>query len=111
MRMFEVTYRGEGTFRDMCGGVPFVIKAGEKKQIDEIAARHIFGLGEESKERCLSRLGWLKTAAEEGPGGWNEAMARLGAFKFTELHLTAAPDGTSDTTHVSASGSQAPARR
>ena len=111
MRMFQVTYRGEGTFEDMCGGVPFVIRGGEKKQIDEIAARHIFGVGEDNKERALSRLGWLKNAAKEGPGGWNEALARLGAFKFDELHLTAASDGTGNTTDVPTSSRQAPARR
>jgi hypothetical protein len=92
MRIFEVTYRGKDPFSDMCGGVPFEIRHGEKKQIDEIAARHIFGYGEPDKERCLTRLGWLKQSTREGPGGWDEAMARLGAFVFTELHLTAKAD-------------------
>jgi hypothetical protein len=107
MRMFEVSYKGKEPFVDMCGGVPFEIKYGEKKQIDEIAARHIFGLGEQDKERALVRLGWLRNLGREGPGGWDEAMAKLGAFVFNELHLTAKTDGTSNATNVQAA-SRAP---
>jgi len=94
--MYEVWYRGKEPFSDMCAGVPFEIRNGEKRHIAEIAARHIFGLGEDDKERALSRLGWLKTPMKSGAGGMDEAMAKLGQFVFTELHLTAKTDGTGD---------------
>jgi hypothetical protein len=109
MRMFQVWYRGTEPFDDMCAGVPFSIRQGEKKQIDEIAARHIFGFGEDDKTRALTRLGWLKRSTREGVGGWDEATAKLGQFVFTELHLTAKTDGTGNARVLSSADAKTPA--
>jgi hypothetical protein len=104
MKMYQVWYRGKETFSDMCAGVPFEIVGGEKKHIDEIAARHIFGFGEDSKERALTRLGWLRSGGKSGPGGWDEAMAKLGQFVFTELELATKTDGTGNAELLSSAG-------
>lgn len=112
MRYFQCKYRGQEPFRDQYDGVPFEIKTGETKVIDEAAARHIFGLGEQDKTRALSRLGWLRVSEAENPGGMKEALARLGQFVFTELTLTAKDDsdnGTSNARHVSSASQKAAA--
>lgn len=47
--------------------------------IDVMAARHIFGFGEENKVSALNRLGWLTSS-----DGLEKALARLQAIVFTE---------------------------
>jgi hypothetical protein len=74
--VFVVNNSGQD-FRDQFDGEAFLFPA-DAKQAVEIpveAATLIFGFGEESKLRCLQRLGWAPTSKDT-----QGAIERLGKF-------------------------------
>jgi hypothetical protein len=111
MKIFKVTNRSTESFRDRYDGVDFEVKPGQSAQIDENAARHFFGLGLEDKTAALVRLGWLTNASNDPGthGSRPHAMARLGAFQFTELTLTEATDGAGNAGKLPIAGQKAAA--
>lgn len=61
MKMIYVTNGSNELLTDMYNGVTYKFAPGQTVELPEPAARRIFGYGEEDKEPCLVRLGWLKT--------------------------------------------------
>jgi hypothetical protein len=99
--VFVVNNSGQD-FRDQFDGEAFLFPA-DAKQAVEIpveAATLIFGFGEESKLRCLQRLGWAPTSKDT-----QGAIERLGKFSF---HLEAPNDDHSTAPVVSAGGASEP---
>jgi hypothetical protein len=84
-----VRNNGDQTFSDAHNGVVFDFVPGVEIQISEVAAKHIFGYGDDDKEPYLVRLGWMKMNTD-----FPLAMEKLGKFSFSRepskpVHLSA----------------------
>jgi len=55
-----VRNNGDQAFSDAHNGVIFNFVPGVEVEISEVAAKHIFGYGDDDKEPYLVRLGWMK---------------------------------------------------
>jgi hypothetical protein len=66
-------------FSDFFDGTAYNFEPGKEIELSEVAAKHIFGYGEDNKEPYLIRLGWMKMSNQ-----FNMAMERLGHFSFSK---------------------------
>lgn len=73
-----VVNHSESELVDRFNGIDLVFPLGKKVLLDEDAARHVFGFGEEDKAPYLARLGWIRSN-----GDYTEAMKRLAKFTFS----------------------------
>ena len=78
-----VTNNGSAVFKDSFDGKQFSFEPGKPVEIPLLAAKHIFGYGDDNKSPYLVRLGWLRMSNE-----MDAAMARLNEFKFDSQHPT-----------------------
>lgn len=76
MAIVVVNKSGE-PLNDRFNGIDIEFPVGKKVLIDEDAANHIFGFGDENKVPYLMRLGWLRKNTD-----YDAAMQRLGMFTF-----------------------------
>ena len=84
-----VRNNGSDPFFDALDGTVYHFESGKEIEIPEIAAKHIFGYGDDNKEPYLVRLGWMKMSNQ-----FNEAMEKLALFSFSKesvkpVHLSA----------------------
>ena len=84
-----VRNNGENKFTDSFNGTVYEFLPSKELEIPEIAAKHIFGYGDDNKEPYLVRLGWMKMSNE-----FDVAMKKLGTFSFSKepskpVHLSA----------------------
>ena len=84
-----VRNNGDQAFSDAHNGVIFNFVPGVEVEISEVAAKHIFGYGDDDKEPYLVRLGWMKMNTD-----FPVAMEKLGKFSFSRepskpVHLSA----------------------
>ena len=89
MTTIFVRNNGSETFSDGLDGTVYHFEPGKEIEIPEIAAKHIFGYGDDNKEPYLVRLGWMKMSNQ-----FNLAMERLAQFSFSKessktVHLSA----------------------
>ena len=89
MTTLFVRNNGDDALVDAFNGTSFEFAPGKEVEIPEIAAKHIFGYGEDDKEPYLVRLGWMKMNTD-----FPIAMERLGKFSFSRessktVHLSA----------------------
>jgi hypothetical protein len=89
MTTIFVRNNGSETFSDGLDGTVYHFEPGKEVEIPEIAAKHIFGYGDDNKEPYLVRLGWMKMSNQ-----FNLAMERLAQFSFSKessktVHLSA----------------------
>lgn len=89
MTTLFVRNNGDDSFVDSFDGIAYQIAPGKEVEIPEIAAKHIFGYGDDDKEPYLVRLGWMKMNTD-----MPVAMERLGKFSFSResskpVHLSA----------------------
>jgi hypothetical protein len=89
MTTIFVRNNGSEPFSDGLDGVVYHFEPGKEIEIPEIAAKHIFGYGDDDKEPYLIRLGWMKMSNQ-----FNEAMEKLALFSFSKesvkpVHLSA----------------------
>ena len=88
--MLSVQNKNKFKYVDRYDGLEYVFEPHSTTIIEEQAAAHFFGYGLDDKARvsAMSRAGWLKSMAKDGPGGQDEAYAILHNFVFKEV----APD-------------------
>ena len=84
-----VRNNGENTFTDSFNGTVYEFLPSKELEIPEIAAKHIFGYGDDDKEPYLVRLGWMKMNTD-----YHLAMEKLSQFSFSResskpVHLSA----------------------
>jgi hypothetical protein len=79
MTTIFVRNNGSEPFSDGLDGIMYNFEPGKEVEIPEIAAKHIFGYGDDNKEPYLVRLGWMKMSNQ-----FNMAMERLGTFSFSK---------------------------
>ena len=84
-----VRNNSENHFSDALNGVVYNFAPGVEIEIPEVAAKHIFGYGDDDKEPYLVRLGWMKMNTD-----FPMAMEKLGKFSFSRepskpVHLSA----------------------
>lgn len=89
MTTLFVRNNGDDGFVDSFDGSTYEIAPGKEVEIPEVAAKHIFGYGDDDKEPYLVRLGWMKMNTD-----MPVAMERLGKFSFSResskpVHLSA----------------------
>jgi hypothetical protein len=89
MTTIFVRNNGSETFSDGLDGTVYHFEPGKEVEIPEIAAKHIFGYGDDDKEPYLVRLGWMKMSNQFGL-----AMEKLAQFSFSKessktVHLSA----------------------
>lgn len=89
MTTIFVCNNGSDALTDAFDGTQYVFEPGQEVEIPEIAAKHIFGYGEDDKAPYLVRLGWMKMNTDEP-----RAMAKLREFSFARertknVHLSA----------------------
>lgn len=72
-----VTNNGDFSFEDGFAGKRYQFSVGSTVEIPLLAAKHIFGYGEQDKTPYLVRLGWLQLSNE-----LDKAMVKLNKFKF-----------------------------
>jgi hypothetical protein len=89
MTTLFVRNNGDDRFVDSFNGSTYEIAPGKEVEIPEVAAKHIFGYGDDNKEPYLVRLGWMKMNTD-----MPVAMERLGKFSFSResskpVHLSA----------------------
>lgn len=68
---------GKNDLKDRFDGEDYLFEAGGVTEIPTAAAKLIFGWGEDSPARALTRLGWLKANTS-----LEEAQKRLAHFTF-----------------------------
>jgi hypothetical protein len=78
MTTIFVRNNGNDPLDDAFDGVSYHFATGQELEIPEVAAKHIFGYGDDNKEPYLVRLGWMKMSTD-----YRMAMERLGAFSFS----------------------------
>ena len=78
MTTIFVRNNGSNPLVDSYDGVSYNFACGEEVEIPEIAAKHIFGYGDDNKEPYLVRLGWMKMSSD-----FRIAMERLATFSFS----------------------------
>ena len=78
MTTIFVRNNGSNPLVDGFNGVTYNFACGEEVEIPEVAAKHIFGYGDDNKEPYLVRLGWMKMNTD-----FPIAMERLGKFSFS----------------------------
>jgi hypothetical protein len=89
MTTIFVRNNGSDPFFDALDGTVYHFESGKEIEIPEIAAKHIFGYGDDNKEPYLVRLGWMKMSNQ-----FDEAMEKLALFSFSKesvkpVHLSA----------------------
>ena len=89
MTTIFVRNNGSDKFSDGLDGTVYHFEPGKEVEIPEIAAKHIFGYGDDNKEPYLVRLGWMKMSNQ-----FDLAMERLAQFSFSKessktVHLSA----------------------
>ena len=89
MTTIFVCNNGALPFSDSFDGTTFHFEPGKPVELPEIAAKHIFGYGDDDKEPYLIRLGWMKMSNQ-----FEAAMQKLGEFSFSKesvkpVHLSA----------------------
>ena len=89
MTTIFVRNNGSDKFSDGLDGTVYHFEPGKEVEIPEIAAKHIFGYGDDNKEPYLVRLGWMKMSNQ-----FDEAMEKLALFSFSKesvkpVHLSA----------------------
>lgn len=77
MSTIFVTNNGDFSFEDGFAGQRYTFAIGTTVEIPLLAAKHIFGYGEDDKTSHLVRLGWLRISNEV-----DQAMAKLAKFQF-----------------------------
>jgi hypothetical protein len=60
MTTLFVCNKGDETFSDSFNGQSYVFSKDKEVELPEIAAKHIFGYGDDNKEPYFVRLGWMK---------------------------------------------------
>ncbi len=85
--MLSVKNKNKFRYADRYDGLEYVFEPHGTVVIEEGAAAHFFGYGLDDKARAnaMSRAGWLKSMAKDGPGGMDEALAVLHNFVFAEV--------------------------
>ena len=78
MTTIFVRNNGSNPLVDGFNGVTYNFACGEEVEIPEVAAKHIFGYGDDNKEPYLVRLGWMKMSTD-----YRMAMERLATFSFS----------------------------
>ena len=78
MTTLFVCNNGDNPLVDSFNGVSYNFACGKEVEIPEVAAKHIFGYGDDNKEPYLVRLGWMKMNTD-----FPLAMERLGKFSFS----------------------------
>ena len=73
-----VRNNGDNPLVDAFDGVTYDFACGKEVEIPEVAAKHIFGYGDDNKEPYLVRLGWMKMNTD-----YPIAMERLATFSFS----------------------------
>jgi hypothetical protein len=73
-----VCNNGDNSLVDAFNGVTYDFACGKEVEIPQVAAKHIFGYGDDNKEPYLVRLGWMKMSTD-----YPMAMERLGKFSFS----------------------------
>ena len=61
MTTLFVCNKGDETFSDSFNGQSYVFSKDKEVELPEIAAKHIFGYGDDNKEPYFVRLGWMKS--------------------------------------------------
>jgi hypothetical protein len=89
MTTIFVRNNGSDKFSDGLDGTVYHFEPGKEVEIPEIAAKHIFGYGDDDKEPYLVRLGWMKMSNQ-----FDAAMQKLAEFSFSKessktVHLSA----------------------
>jgi hypothetical protein len=84
-----VRNNSQDDFFDSFDGVKYDFIPGKEIELPDVAAKHIFGYGDDNKEPYLVRLGWMKMSNE-----FDVAMKKLGTFSFSKepskpVHLSA----------------------
>lgn len=87
MSIVFICNNGSDGHEDGFDGVRFKFPVGETVSVPLIAARHMFGYGESDKRPHLVRIGKMKTTT-----GYEDAMAWLGGFAFSEPDAVSVPD-------------------
>lgn len=72
-----VTNNGPAVFKDSFDGKQYVIEPQKTVEMPLLAAKHIFGYGDDNKSPYLVRLGWLRMSNE-----MEAAIERLNHFRF-----------------------------
>jgi hypothetical protein len=75
--MLGVKNNGKETLKARFDGKDYEFKPGVTLAVSDDAAAHIFGYGEDNKDRALHRLGWLGFTNDR-----TGAMAKLAEFVF-----------------------------
>lgn len=78
--MFKVTNRSGKAFQARFNGHEYLFPKDEPVYVEEPAALHIFGIGQQDKTEILSRHGWATYA-----NTLEEGMKVLNAFKFEHV--------------------------
>lgn len=78
----EVTNHSAETLVAAFHGDEYVWEPGEKLNMSEDAARHVFGFGLSDKSSAFHRLGWLNTKPD---GQMKDALNKLKLFQFTPV--------------------------
>jgi len=73
-----VRNNGNNSLVDAFDGVTYDFACGKEVEVPEIAAKHIFGYGDDNKEPYFVRLGWMKISTD-----YSIAMERLATFSFS----------------------------
>ena len=89
MTTIFVCNNGSNTFTDSFDGTTFHFEPGKPVELPEIAAKHIFGYGDDDKEPYFVRLGWMKMSTD-----LPAAKDRMAQFSFSStstktVHLSA----------------------
>jgi hypothetical protein len=89
MTTIFVRNNGSDKFSDGLDGTVYHFEPGKEVEIPEIAAKHIFGYGDDDKEQYFVRLGWMKMNTD-----LPRAKERLAEFSFSnepakKVHLSA----------------------
>ena len=90
MTTIFVRNNGPHVLNDSFNGVSYAFEPGKEIEVPEVAAKHIFGYGDDNKEPYLVRLGWMKMSNQ-----FNLAMEKLMEFSFSkepsakQVHLSA----------------------
>jgi hypothetical protein len=74
-----VRNNGNDPLVDSFNGVTYNFATGEEVEIPEVAAKHIFGYGDDNKEPYFVRLGWMKMNTD-----YPMAMDRMSRFSFSK---------------------------
>lgn len=79
MTTIFVRNNGNDPLDDSFNGVAYHFATGSEVEIPELAAKHIFGYGDDNKEPYFVRLGWMKMNTD-----LPAAVARLATFSFNK---------------------------